>query len=143
MIVFDGNNSLSRMAPLGGRKVGDTRMFDSDFFLSRDYVNLFSDEVSSSQAPSSQAPAEQNAPQLQVHENREKPCTENWKAAADEAKKKMWGIFEETGIFACTCRHGMMLWIVDMVRSGELYVTLRKEVSSADFNVGSSIHSPS
>ncbi|KAG1739621.1 hypothetical protein EDD22DRAFT_982276 [Suillus occidentalis] len=103
---------------------GDTCMFDLDFFLSHDYVNLFADEVSSSQAPSSQAPAEQNALQLQVDENREKPCMENWKAAADEAKKKMWGIFEETGIFACACHHGMMLWIVDMVCSGELYYPL-------------------
>ncbi|KAG1781486.1 hypothetical protein EV702DRAFT_1041995 [Suillus placidus] len=75
MIIFYGNNSLSQMAPLGGYKVGDMHMFDS----------------------------------------------ENWKAAADEAKKKTWGIFKETGIFACTCRHGMMLWIVDMVRSSELF----------------------
>jgi hypothetical protein len=87
--------------------------------------------------------AHQDAPQLQVGENLEKLCTENWKAAADEAKKQTWGIFKETGIFACACRHGMILWIVDMVRSGELYITLRKEASSADFNVGLSIRSPS
>jgi hypothetical protein len=91
------------MAPLGGRKVGDMCMFDSDFFLSCDYVNLF----------------------------------------ADEAKKQTWGIFEETGIFACACHHGMILWIVDIVCSSELYVTLHKEASSADFNVGLSIRSPS
>ncbi|KAG2120942.1 uncharacterized protein F5147DRAFT_741824 [Suillus discolor] len=116
MIVFDGNNSLSRMVPLGGCNVGDMRTFDSDFFLSHDYVNQFADE-----APSSQAPADQCALQLQVGENMERLCTENWKAAAAEAKKKMWGIFEETGIFACACHHGMILWIVDMVHSGELF----------------------
>ncbi|KAG2158579.1 uncharacterized protein EDB93DRAFT_1237923 [Suillus bovinus] len=110
MIVFDGNNSLSQMAPLGGRKVGDMCTFDSDFFLSRDYL-------SSSQAPSSQALAYKDALQLQVGENLEKWCTENWKAAADEAKKQTWGIFEETGIFTCACCHGMILWIVDMVCS--------------------------
>ncbi|KAG1807731.1 hypothetical protein EV424DRAFT_1543713 [Suillus variegatus] len=131
MIVFDGNNSLSRMAPLGGSKVGDMRTFDSDFFLSRDYVNLFADEVLSSQAPSSQALAHQDAPQLQVGENLEKRCTENWKAAADEAKKQTWGIFEETGIFACACRHGMILWIVDMVRSGELFKYLLSIMNKA------------
>ncbi|KAG1797982.1 hypothetical protein EV424DRAFT_1546421 [Suillus variegatus] len=48
-------------------------------------------------------------------------CTDNWKAARDDAKKKSWGIFEETGIFACTCRHGIIQWIVDMIRSGELF----------------------
>ncbi|KIP01438.1 hypothetical protein PHLGIDRAFT_38684, partial [Phlebiopsis gigantea 11061_1 CR5-6] len=34
--------------------------------------------------------------------------------------KRMWAIFEEAGIFACACRHGLILWLVDMVRSGEL-----------------------
>ncbi|KZT01719.1 uncharacterized protein LAESUDRAFT_663270 [Laetiporus sulphureus 93-53] len=32
----------------------------------------------------------------------------------------MWGIFEETGIFASACHHGFILWICDMMRSGEL-----------------------
>ncbi|EIW75720.1 hypothetical protein CONPUDRAFT_26328, partial [Coniophora puteana RWD-64-598 SS2] len=35
--------------------------------------------------------------------------------------KKSWGIFDETGIFACACRHGFIVWIADMVRSGELF----------------------
>jgi hypothetical protein len=48
------------------------------------------------------------------------PCWKNWKAAAAEEKKRMWGIFDETGIFACACRHGHILWFADMVRSGEL-----------------------
>ena len=30
-------------------------------------------------------------------------CTDNWKAAASEEKKKMWNVFDETGIFACAC----------------------------------------
>ena len=47
-------------------------------------------------------------------------CTANWKAAADDSKKTMWGIFDETGIFSCACRHGFWLWTADMVRSGEL-----------------------
>ena len=47
-------------------------------------------------------------------------CTANWKAAADDSKKTMWGIFDETGIYSCACRHGFWLWTADMVRSGEL-----------------------
>ena len=47
------------------------------------------------------------------------PCATNWKAAAADEKKRTWGVFEETGIFACACRHGLILWIADMVRSGE------------------------
>ncbi|KAG6895202.1 hypothetical protein C0992_002602 [Termitomyces sp. T32_za158] len=48
------------------------------------------------------------------------PCAENWKAAANESNKNMWAIFNETGIFAAACRHGLILWIVDMFRSSEL-----------------------
>ncbi|KAG6857076.1 hypothetical protein C0991_004818, partial [Blastosporella zonata] len=47
-------------------------------------------------------------------------CTINWKAAASDEKKKMWAIFDEAGIFASACRHGFILWIADMIQSGEL-----------------------
>ncbi|KAH9850543.1 hypothetical protein C2E23DRAFT_869967 [Lenzites betulinus] len=46
-------------------------------------------------------------------------CTKNWKAAAEE-KKRVFGIFDETGVFASACWHGLILWIANMVRSSEL-----------------------
>jgi hypothetical protein len=33
---------------------------------------------------------------------------------------KMWGVFDETGIFLALCRHGFVLLLTDMIRSGEL-----------------------
>ena len=50
------------------------------------------------------------------------PCATNWKAASADEKKCMWGVFDETGIFASACQHGLVLWIADMIRSGELCV---------------------
>lgn len=47
-------------------------------------------------------------------------CVKNWKAASSEDKKKMWGVFDEAGVFASACRHGLILWVADMLRSGEL-----------------------
>lgn len=47
------------------------------------------------------------------------PCANNWKAAQSDSKKRMWGIFAETSLFASACRHGFILWIADMIRSGE------------------------
>ncbi|KAG6807975.1 hypothetical protein H0H92_005850, partial [Tricholoma furcatifolium] len=47
-------------------------------------------------------------------------CTDNWKAAAKEENKRMWAIFSEAGIFASACRHGFILWLADMIASGEL-----------------------
>jgi hypothetical protein len=38
----------------------------------------------------------------------------------EDITSKMWGVFDETGIFVALCRHGFVLLIVDMVRSGEL-----------------------
>lgn len=48
------------------------------------------------------------------------PCASHWKAACANSINKFLGAFEESGIFAACCRHGLILWVVDMVRSDEL-----------------------
>lgn len=137
MFVVDGNNSLKRMASVGKREVADTRVFnDSDYYLTEEFVDLYANEVKA--RPSDRDPsdfddddgeeedwfdAENGDPTDGVAaEDRELiQCAKNWKAAtADLRKKKMWGIFQETGIFASACRHSLVLWVCDMVRSGEL-----------------------
>jgi hypothetical protein len=52
------------------------------------------------------------------------PCAERWKNIKDELTNRMWGIFDETGIFMAFCRHGFVLIITDMVRSGEQCIYL-------------------
>ncbi|KAG2361657.1 hypothetical protein BDR07DRAFT_1451498 [Suillus spraguei] len=112
MIVFDGNNSLSRMVPLGGREVGDTRKFHSDYYLEPDYIDVYvsqsnapssDDENPTSRMPTGEDPGSSNTSQPMS------ACTDTWKAAAADAKKKS------------ACRHGLILWIADMIRSGELF----------------------
>ncbi|KAG1888306.1 hypothetical protein F4604DRAFT_1877422 [Suillus subluteus] len=124
MIVFDGNNSLSRMAPLGGRKVGDRRVFKSDYFLDPEFVDKFADEVKPDPQPSDAnvtTTQHLHGEHVSTATAPTSACTDNWKAARADTKKKSWGIFEETGVFACACRHGIIQWIVDMIRSGELF----------------------
>lgn len=129
------------MASIGKREVADTRVFsDSDYYLTEEFVDLFANEVkarpSDSKLDDSKldddggdeleedwVDAENGDPTDGVAaEDRELiQCAESWKAAtADLRKKKMWGIFRETGIFASACRHSLVLWVCDMVRSGEL-----------------------
>ena len=48
------------------------------------------------------------------------PCAECWNNMKSAFKAKMWGIFEETGLFLALCQHGFVLLLADMVRSGEL-----------------------
>ncbi|KAJ7575837.1 hypothetical protein C8J56DRAFT_1007569 [Mycena floridula] len=123
--VVDGNNSLKQMKVHGGRRAAaDLRKFNSDYFLSPEYVDQFANEVKSRSAPSDETSDDEpdgeatgdptdGAPDLTS-------CTQNWKAAAADEKKKAWSVFEKTGIFAAACRHGFILWIADMVLSGEL-----------------------
>ncbi|KAJ6631847.1 hypothetical protein B0H10DRAFT_1937603 [Mycena sp. CBHHK59/15] len=47
-------------------------------------------------------------------------CVERWKAAGPEACKKMFALFAVAGIFLAVCRHGHVLIMCDMIRSGEL-----------------------
>ncbi|KAI0338442.1 hypothetical protein BDW22DRAFT_1337893, partial [Trametopsis cervina] len=145
LIAMDGNNSLKRMATSAHRTAADTRVLDdSDYFLPSDYVDRYANEV---RGRSSKGPAVSHKnrdaddssddddgpivegdptdglrevnPQAAQRKNLAL-CVKNWKSAAKEEKKKMWAIFEESGIFACACRHGFVLWVIDMVCSGEL-----------------------
>ncbi|KAJ7672036.1 hypothetical protein B0H17DRAFT_1208826 [Mycena rosella] len=47
-------------------------------------------------------------------------CSDQWKNMINNVTAKMWGIFDETGIFLALCHHGFILLLCDMVRSGEL-----------------------
>ena len=38
----------------------------------------------------------------------------------EDVTSRMWGVFDETGIFLSLCRHGFVLLATDMVQSGEL-----------------------
>jgi hypothetical protein len=38
----------------------------------------------------------------------------------NDITSKMWGIFDETGVFLALCCHGFVLVIADMIRSSEL-----------------------
>jgi hypothetical protein len=123
MIAMDGNNSLKRIAQIGNRAIGDIRVFDSDYFLSRNFVDGFVNEVKGRQPSDGNQDNDDQVPQEEgdlTDGDNETTCAVNWKAAAADEKKTMWGIFEESGFFASACRHGFILWMTDMVRSGEL-----------------------
>lgn len=54
LYAFDGNNSLKRMLTLGECCAADTRVLtDSDYFLLREFVDRFSNEVKARRRPGS------------------------------------------------------------------------------------------
>ena len=124
------------MATTAGQQRGDMRVFsDSRFYLDQEYVDKFANEVRAAPRPvpvhdDGSGDEDNNNPfsTLQGGDPTDgapgaiSSCTSNWKAAASDEKKRMWGVFDETGVFACACRHGHIMWMSDMIRSGELYV---------------------
>ncbi|KIY46451.1 hypothetical protein FISHEDRAFT_47269 [Fistulina hepatica ATCC 64428] len=139
MLVMDGNNSLKRIAGLRERTRGDCSAFDSDYFISEEFVNSFAHEVQSHRHDSHPSAPEQSTDLRTTDEDEDDkedgaqpllnalnetvaptPCADNWKAAMASEVKRMWGIYRETGVFATACRHGFILWLADMVQSGEL-----------------------
>ncbi|KZT12096.1 uncharacterized protein LAESUDRAFT_641586 [Laetiporus sulphureus 93-53] len=124
IFAMDGNNSLKRIAEVSNRARGDMRSFaTSDYFLSRDFVDRYANEVKS--RPRSKKVDTRSGQPGDPTDGEDgnvttAPCATNWKAAASEDHKHMWAIFDEAGIFVAACRHGLMLWVTDMVQSGEL-----------------------
>ncbi|KAF9490629.1 hypothetical protein BDN71DRAFT_1511118 [Pleurotus eryngii] len=129
MLVLDGNNSLKHIACIGQREVADSRVYmGSDYFLSPDFVDTFTQDNPPSIVVEHSAPLQTDPePEADQHEDDaiaeyrvDSACADNWKAASSNERKQMWALFDETGIFACACHHGFMLWLTDMVRSREL-----------------------
>ncbi|KAI0640725.1 hypothetical protein C8Q79DRAFT_920896 [Trametes meyenii] len=122
LLCMDGNNSLKRVAKFGDREVSDMREFTaSNYFLPNDFVDKFKNEVQDTETSDHDQPRGANQGD-QAGESPDDPrdCTRNWKATGREQDKTMWGIFHESGIFASACRHGFILWVTDMIKSGEL-----------------------
>lgn len=117
----DSDNSLEE-APRNV-ELPDTRSALGDYYISREDVNKFEDDNSPplEYTPShpTDKPTTMEADGASQEEN---PCEKRWKNMKDGATAKVWGVFEENGIFLSLCRHGYTLTVADLVRSGEQWV---------------------
>lgn len=122
LVTMDGNNSLKRIlrkeAPLlddtreaTSQKLAsiespDSRKVYGDYYLTRDRVDQWA----------------QNRVEGAINTGAvtDTPCASRWTNMAADITSRMWAIFDETGIFLALCRHGFVLVVADMVRSGEL-----------------------
>ncbi|KIJ30001.1 hypothetical protein M422DRAFT_88109, partial [Sphaerobolus stellatus SS14] len=135
LVAIDGNNSLCRVDVNLTRNVTsyiDTRTARTDYWIKPEEVDLFKDQVKSKQSTVAlSANHEQGIDEEVLVENDEpgdaasgaasvSVCVERWRNAGPEERKKMWQMFTETGIFLAACHHGFILYLCDMIRSGEL-----------------------
>ncbi|KAF8143148.1 hypothetical protein K438DRAFT_1876673 [Mycena galopus ATCC 62051] len=127
LVTMDGNNSLKRVlrrekvesdGDMGtdasfavgeSKEHADSRGAGDGYYLDREKVNEWSKHRIAEMLP--MEPVEGEEPN---------PCADRWKNMVEDITAKMWGIFDETGIFLCLCRHGFVLVICDMIKSGEL-----------------------
>ncbi|ESK96792.1 hypothetical protein Moror_6664 [Moniliophthora roreri MCA 2997] len=140
LFAIDGNTVLKMVDPAfkAGKKRLDTRHLGHYRMLEESQVNEFANEVQNAQRkrnkhdpppPVSPDPTINrdgaNVAWLNVTEMDElaaciDTCVERWKAAAPESRKQMFALFGISGIFLATCRHGHVVVMCDMIRSGEL-----------------------
>ena len=125
MHAIDGCDSQKRDKTAGSC---DERIFDSEYFLPRSFVDGFKDEVGSHAAAQK---ADKTLPNLVESEDgfaflegeKDDRCGSNWKAATSkELPPATKEVFEQTGVFACLCRHGIVEFLMEFVQSGEKYV---------------------
>ncbi|KAI0310305.1 hypothetical protein OF83DRAFT_1027483, partial [Amylostereum chailletii] len=111
MHAMDGNNLQKRL-----RGAGSTmeRTFDSDYFLARDQVDRFANEVHSKSTDAADGTTTRRG-------KTKIPCTDNWTTSnAGATGKSITEVFAQTGLFICICRHGLCEYAVEMYQSGEL-----------------------
>ncbi|KAI5984422.1 hypothetical protein EDD15DRAFT_2375241 [Pisolithus albus] len=112
LFAMDGNDSLKHIsrAAIGGyestaKDVGE-RFLGDDRYLSRAFVDQFG--VGRSDESLMEPTADDD-----------NPCAGRWKNMKEDVTSRMWGIFDEAGVFMAICRHGFSLVVADIVRSGE------------------------
>jgi hypothetical protein len=129
LVTMDGNDSLKRIlrresvetpmdeeagAPMVGVSTErpDSRKVGGSYYLTREVVDRWAKEYIAQELA--------NASVDSLEEEEENPCEGRWSNMISELAARMWGIFDETGIFLALCRHGFVLVVADMVQSGEL-----------------------
>ena len=122
MHAIDGCNS-QKCDKMAG--TCDERTFHSKYFLFRSFVDGFKDEVGLHAAAQK---ADKTLPNFVDSKDGftflkgegDDWCGSNWKAATSKKLlPAMKQVFEQTGVFACLCQHGIVKFLMEFMQSGE------------------------
>ncbi|KAG1722975.1 hypothetical protein EDB19DRAFT_1593266, partial [Suillus lakei] len=118
LATIDGNNSLKRWLSsiYGTSPRDDSRTQCSDYWLHRANVDQF--QLNGAQ-PHEVNPTDDWEDVVQS-DSAPFNCVDHWQNAGPEARKHMFLVVDESGIFIAACRHRFILLVCDMVKSGEL-----------------------
>lgn len=129
LTTMDGNNSLSRFqmrekeevhedgtaVPGKVKERPDDRVAHGDYYLSRTEVDRWVKEGLEDLMKEFVAGEDSSE-----GDDEEDGCSDRWQNMKEDVTARAWGMYDETGIFPALCRHGFVLVVVDMVKSGEL-----------------------
>ncbi|KAF8135315.1 hypothetical protein K438DRAFT_1997357 [Mycena galopus ATCC 62051] len=129
LCTMDGNNSLSQFevreretyadgttAPGFSREHADNRVAAGDYYLSREEVDKWAKEGLDNLVKGFDGTGD-----IEEQEDiAESGCEDRWQNMKEVVTTRAWGMYGETGIFPALCRHGFVLVVADMVKSGEL-----------------------
>ncbi|KAJ7718976.1 hypothetical protein B0H14DRAFT_3098641 [Mycena olivaceomarginata] len=107
LTTMDGNDSLKRVLrrlPSDGEGDGeptlgrskervDNRDAGDGYYLSRERVDAWAKTRLAEILP------------MEAHSGEDNPCADRWKNMVNDVTSKMWGIFDERGVFLALCRH--------------------------------------
>ncbi|KAJ7092254.1 hypothetical protein C8R44DRAFT_891296 [Mycena epipterygia] len=121
LTTMDGNNSLKRFhrreRTEGGaagvsKEREDSRQVPGDYYISPEEVDEWGkEELEELLKGFTPDPAWEEAGD---------GYSDRWENMKEHVTAKAWGMYDETGVFLSLCRHGFVLFIADMIRSGEL-----------------------
>ncbi|KAJ6591458.1 hypothetical protein DFH09DRAFT_1244592 [Mycena vulgaris] len=117
LTTMDGNDFRTTMADheaddptlAKSREHVDNRDAGDGYYISREKVDRWAKSRLGEQLPMQSGNADED-----------NPCADRWKNMINDVTSKMWGIFDETGVFLALCRHGFVILLADMIKSGEL-----------------------
>ncbi|CAE6448799.1 unnamed protein product [Rhizoctonia solani] len=117
VICGDGNTSLKRYLRPGE---DDPRRFTDARMLEPEYVDTYA--LTNAQQDSTTNAG--NTPSENNHKDSDdlappSACAPRWKNARNENAKDTFEILDETGVFTVLCRHGIVLVMADMIKSGK------------------------
>ncbi|KAI1781971.1 hypothetical protein LXA43DRAFT_907171 [Ganoderma leucocontextum] len=120
LVSVDGNQSLKLVDSKFRNGVSrlDSRRVPGNLFIPEEIVDLYKDEVSNAKRVLDHVI--ENGDVADSSSEAMSICEERWRNAGPEARKKMFALFAVSGVFVCLCRHGQVLIMCDMIRSGEL-----------------------
>ncbi|KAG1789934.1 uncharacterized protein HD556DRAFT_1243055 [Suillus plorans] len=127
LVSIDGNNSLKRWNSTiyGSNPRIDSRKARSDYWIDTCDVDRFKDEVQTRESDymMQRDTNDDNWEDETIAAEGTTPafsCVNQWRNAGPETQKKMFSVFDESGIFIAACRHRFVVLACDMIRSGEL-----------------------